>query len=107
METSFTRNRSEEFRKLLVYVADRLDGNAAEQMEYLCDVPSESGSSGLSVLRELERRGKFSSTQTQPLTDLLREINQSQVAEHVKSDYQAKYPGEVKKGWGCFARPLR
>ena len=92
--------RDEDFRKLLLYVVDWLEEEAVDKLGFLSDVPQERRKTGLSVLEELVKRGKISPTHTQCLVDLLEKINKCQVAEYVKENYQARYPGMAKKGWG-------
>ena len=93
-------SRREDFRKLLLYVADWLGEDAVDKMGFFSEVPKEKRKSALSLLEELVRRGKFTSTYTQPLIRILKEINKFQVAEYVRDNYQAKYPGRLKKRAG-------
>ena len=90
------RNRSDDFRKLLCFISDRLEGNDIQQILYLRQLATTEGTrSGLDVLKSLEKRGEFSPNVTQPLVQLLKEVNRHDIAYHVKNVYQATYPDQA------------
>ena len=77
------RKRSDEFRRLLVRISDRLDEREVEKIDFLYQVSVESGEvkeDGLDLLRELERRRIFSPANPEPL---IQEINRFDIAEDV------------------------
>ena len=87
------QERTYAFRKLLVDLSNMLTESEAKQIEYLRGLPQASTGKreGLDVLMELEKRGAFSPTKTEPLIELLQEIDRHDIANSVR-DYQAAYP---------------
>ena len=100
----------EGLRKLMLYVADKLDKAAVENLAYLGDVTIESGTTPLNVLKELRKKGRFCSANIQPLVELLDEINQQEVARYVEKNYQPCPPPILvptegqEKGVGLYCK---
>ena len=92
MATNFWswQSRSEDFRKLLCNVSDKLVENDIHQIEYLRDLAPEKNK--LQLLIALEKRGEFSPDHTEPLVNLLKEVNRHDLAKYVENEFQAIYP---------------
>ena len=85
-------SRSREFRKLLCHISDRLEEKDIQQIQYLRQIAPER--SNLHLLIALEKRGEFSPNHPDPLVKLLKDVNRHELAEYVKSKYQAIYPDQ-------------
>ena len=96
---SYWQKREYAFRKLLIDLSQMLTESESRQIEYLRGLPQASSGKreGLDVLVELEKRGAFSPSKTEPLIKLLQEIKRHDLGNSVR-DYQETYPDAGKKG---------
>ena len=80
-----------EFRKLLCDISEKLDENELEKFKYINEITGENVRSGLDVLKALEKQGIFSPQNTEPLAELLQDINRKDLADDVRAYKCASY----------------
>ena len=93
------QERTDEFRRLLCDLSQKLMETEVTQIEYLKYMHTGTKRTGIDLLIELEKRGVFSPTDTEPLVKLLEDIKRHDIAKYIRDEYQTKYPDENgKKG---------
>ena len=88
------QERTDEFHRLLCDVSQKLVENEVTQIEYLKYMYTGTKRTGIELLIELEKRGVFSPTYTEPLVKLLEDIKRHDIAKYIRDEYQTKYPDE-------------
>ncbi len=79
------------FRKTVVNISHALSSYDLEQIVYLFAIPEQDGkNTPLSVLKRLERDGKFSATKPEGLDKLLQDIHRSDLSGRI-SDYCSRF----------------
>ena len=93
------QERTDEFRRLLCDISQKLVETEVTQIEYLKYMHTGTRRTGIELLIELEKRGVFSPTNTEPLVKLLKDIKRHDIAEYIRDEYHTKYPDQNgKKG---------
>ncbi|CAI8021886.1 hypothetical protein GBAR_LOCUS12894 [Geodia barretti] len=84
--TSGYSGRRREFRKLLCDISEKLDDNVdVKKIKFISEITSENVRTGLDVLAVLEKQGVFSPSNTNPLAELLCDINRKDLADNVRA----------------------
>ena len=88
-----------EFRKLLCDISEKLDDNIdVKKIKFISDITSENVRTGLDVLAVLEKQGVFSPSNTNPLAELLCDINRKDLADNVRAYHDCAYRQSVSSG---------
>ena len=98
---SYSSWRRKEFRKLLCDISDKLDDNDIKKIKYMKEMTGDNvrSCSGLDVLVLLEKQGVFSPSNTEPLAELLHDINRNDLADNVRA-YQTVHAADYESVGG-------
>lgn len=101
------QKREETFRQLICDLSEHVTEDDASRIRYLQIMPeSTARKSGLELLKELHREGKFTSTESQPLVTLMKAIKRHDLADIVVHKYQSVYR-DTSKSLYCVPVPVQ
>ena len=82
-------------RKLRCDISEKLDDNNINKIKYISEITSENVRTGLDVLAVLEKQGVFSPSNTNPLAELLCDINRKDLVDNVRAYHNGAYRQSV------------